>query len=93
MTGPNHSIICRLTSTGQGAALCATARRLLMSYRRRTASGSRSSLMNMVGTNWTWVTRYRSIAFSVSSASNFGSRATVPPCRWVAIADTSGAAW
>ena len=52
MTGPNHSIICRLTSTGQGAALCATARRLLTSYRRRTSSGSRSSRMNIVGTNW-----------------------------------------
>ena len=49
--------------------------------------------MNMVGTHWLCVTRYRSIARSASSGSNRSITTTVEPNRWKVRQYRSGAAW
>lgn len=85
MIGPNHSIMRRLTSTGQGAAAWMTHRRLETSYLSRTFAGSLSMRTNIVGTNWAWVTRCSSISRSTVSASNLRSRIDAAPTRLAAM--------
>ena len=51
-TGPHHSSICRLTSSGHGAAAWTMCRSDDTSYFARTSSGSASSRWNCVGTMW-----------------------------------------
>ena len=41
--------------------------------------------MNMVGTNWAWVTRYRSMAARQSAASNDSMTTAVAPSRCIAM--------
>ena len=55
--GPNHSIICSLTGTGQGAAAWMITSSDDTSVAARTSSGSFSSRENIVGTICEWVTR------------------------------------
>lgn len=77
MIGPHQSIIRFLMSTGHGATPWVTIRRLDRSYLARLASGSRSSRVNMVGTNCACVTLCR----STSAGSNFSITTTVAPPR------------
>ena len=93
MIGPHQSIICFLISTGHGAAACITRFRLDRSYESRIFSGSFSIRTNITGTNCAWVIRWRSMASSVPSASNFSSTTVVTPPSWALIDHTDGAVW
>ena len=86
-------MIRRLSSGGHGAAPVIATRSDDRSYRSRTAAGSRSSRVSMVGTNWACVTRYRSIAASAPSASKRSWQTTVPPSCWTANTNRKGAVW
>ena len=93
MTGPSQSIMRRLISAGQGAALWITARSEPVSYRARTSSGSASIRRNWVGTACVCVTRYRSMRASACSGSQRSISTTVWPS-WIEIAaKLSTAVW
>ena len=49
--------------------------------------------MNMVGTHWLWVTRWRSMSARASAGSKCSMTTTVAPTRWNAMQKRSGAAW
>jgi len=49
--------------------------------------------MNIVGTSWACVIRWRSISSSIASGSNRSMRTTVPPSRCTAIVQWIGAVW
>jgi hypothetical protein len=91
MIGPHQSIIRFLMSTGHGAAPWVTIRRLDRSYLARSVSGSRSSRVNMVGTNCACVTLCRSISARQCAGSNFSITTTVAPPRCSDMDHTRGA--
>jgi hypothetical protein len=93
MIGPHQSIICFLISTGHGAAACITRRRLPRSYELRTLSGSFSMRVNIAGTNWPCVTRWRWMTSRQPSASNFSMTTVVMPPACALIDHTDGAVW
>ena len=93
MTGPSQSIIRRLTSAGQGAALWITARSEPVSNRVRTSSGSASNRRNWVGTVCVWVTRCACTKRSDSAGSQRSISTTGwPSCREI-VAKLSTAVW
>ena len=49
--------------------------------------------MNMVGTNWLWLTLYCSMAARQPAASNRSMITNVPPIRCTPVENASGAAW
>ncbi len=93
MTGPSQSIIARLTSSGQGAALWITARSELVSRAARTSAGSASSRRNWVGTACVCVTRCRSISRSASAESQPSISTTGWPSWIEIVAKLSTAVW
>src|SRR5688572_20191679 len=93
MTGPNHSIIWRLTGTGHGAAAWITHRSDDTSAAARTSAGSLSSRTNIVGTTWVWVIRYWATTSRKRWASKCSIITTVVPRVWADIENRNGAAW
>ena len=85
MIGPSQSIICRFTSTGQGAAAWITSFSVERSWAVRSASGNFSRRMNMVGTTCVIMIWYFSIAARKPAGSNFSITTTVPPMRCTAV--------
>lgn len=77
----------------QGAAAWTATRCEDRSKRRRSASGSFSIRVNMVGTHWLWVTRWRSMAANAAVSSKRGIITTVPPWDWMPVQNDSGAEW
>ena len=82
-----------MISTGHGAAACITRFRLETSYELRTDSGSFSIRVNIAGTNWPWVTRWRSMASKAPSGSNFSITTVGMPAACTLIDHTDGAVW
>ena len=82
-----------LTWTGHGAAACTMHSSDEVSYRARTSSGSRSSRLNITGTIWQCVTRYRSTMASHCSGSKCSITTVVEPRRSDAATLAWGAEW
>ena len=71
---------------GHGAAATTMTCMELTSWRARTVSGSSTMRLSRVGAMKVLVHRWRAMAASAASGSNFGSTTTVPPktCAYVA---------
>src|SRR5215211_2968949 len=91
--GPNHSIMSRLTGTGHGAAAWMIVSSDDRSYLDRTSAGSLSIRLNIVGTTWLWVMRWRSTRARYCSGSKRSMITLVPPSRIVADTEACGAEW
>ena len=91
--GPNHSMMSRLTCTGHGAAAWMTVSSDERSYLVRTSTGSLSIRLNIVGTTWLWVMRWRSTSARYCSGSKRSMITDVPPRRIVADTEACGAEW
>ena len=78
-TGPNQARTASFTRIGHGAAATTIERIEDTSWRARTAAGRSTRRLSSVGAMNVVVQRWRAIARSASSASNFGMTTTVCP--------------
>jgi hypothetical protein len=60
-------------------------------YRRRACSGCFSIRLNIAGTSWLCVTRYRPASRRYGPGSNFSMMTTVPPWRMARLTAACGA--